>query len=59
MAKTLIIITLIYYLLKGLIYLLLWQGTYKVEEQARARKNAKKKKRDLEEEIWHPEQDSE
>ncbi|HBQ86680.1 MAG TPA: hypothetical protein DER33_07685 [Syntrophomonas sp.] len=38
MVKMLIIVTLIYYFLKGLIYLMLWIATHKVEENARERK---------------------
>jgi hypothetical protein len=44
MVKMLIIVTLIYYLLKGLIYLMLWIATHKVEENAR---NRKRKQREL------------
>jgi len=43
MLKILIIITLIYYLIKGLLYLLLWQTTLKIEEKG---KEAKKKARE-------------
>lgn len=57
MLKTLIIITLIYYLLKGLIYLLLWQTTYKIEEHARAKKKQQKRARDVEKEIWETDQE--
>lgn len=56
-AKTLIIITLVYYLIKGLIYLVLWQATYKIQERALAEKQKRKKKKDLEESIWSPDQD--
>jgi uncharacterized membrane protein len=52
MLKTLIIITLCYYLLKGLIYLMLWQTTVKLEERARAEKNKKKAEKEMEEELW-------
>lgn len=52
MLKTLIIVTLIYYLLKGLIYLVLWQTTYKVQERALAAKAKAKEKKKAEEEIW-------
>lgn len=31
--KTLIVVILAYYLIKGLIYLLLWQTTYKVQQK--------------------------
>lgn len=41
--KYLIIVTLCYYLVKGLIYLLLWQATHKVEEKAREFKQKSKK----------------
>lgn len=57
MAKTLIIITLVYYLIKGLIYLILWQATYKIQERALAEKKKKQKKKDLEESIWSPDQE--
>jgi hypothetical protein len=57
MAKTLIIITLVYYLIKGLIYLVLWQATYKIQERALAEKKKRKKKKDLEESIWSPDQE--
>jgi len=50
--KYLIIITLAYYLIKILIYILLWQTTYKVQERALAAKNKKKKEREKEKEIW-------
>ncbi|HZK43020.1 MAG TPA: hypothetical protein VFC73_01910 [Syntrophomonadaceae bacterium] len=40
--KTLIILTLIFYLIKGLFYLLLWQATHAVEEKALATKEEKK-----------------
>ncbi|HAA09434.1 MAG: hypothetical protein ACOX6F_02740 [Syntrophomonadaceae bacterium] len=53
-AKTLIIITLVYYLIKGLIYLVLWQATYKIQERALAEKQKRRKKKDLEESIWSP-----
>ncbi len=54
--KTLIIVTLIYYLVKGLIYLMLWQTTKKLEERGlEAKRKAKEKKmksKELEEELW-------
>lgn len=53
MLKTLIIVTLIYYLLKGLIYLILWQTTYKVQQRALAAKAKEKEKKKIEKEIWH------
>jgi len=56
-AKTLIIITLVYYLIKGLIYVVLWQATYKIQERALAEKKKRQRKKDLEESIWHPDQD--
>lgn len=59
MLKTLIIITLIYYLLKGLIYLMLWQTTVKLEEKARAEKNKKKAEKEFEEELWKSNNDKE
>ena len=45
MVKYLIIITLCYYLVKGLIYLILWQATKKVEEKARESKQRAKPKK--------------
>ncbi len=45
MAKYLIIITLCYYLVKGLIYLILWQATKKVEEKAREYKKKEQKQK--------------
>jgi hypothetical protein len=45
MLKYLIIVTLCYYLVKGLIYLILWQATKKVEEKAREYKNRSKPKK--------------
>jgi cytoskeletal protein RodZ len=59
MLKTLIVVTLVYYLIKGLIYLLLWQATYKVQENALAAKNKRKKKKDVEESVWAPDQEDE
>ncbi|MEN6328032.1 MAG: hypothetical protein ABFD18_17705 [Syntrophomonas sp.] len=57
MLKHLIIITLIYYFLKGLIYLLLWETTKKVEERARAEKAKKKAEREMQRRIWVDEED--
>lgn len=45
MVKTLIIITLVYYLLKGLVYLAMWQATYKVQERALEQKRKRSEKR--------------
>ena len=59
MLKTLIVVTLVYYLVKGLIYLLLWQATYKVQENALAAKNKRKNKRDAEKSISAPDQEDE
>ena len=59
MLKTLIVVTLIYYLIKGLIYLLLWQATYKVQENALAAKNKRKNKREAEKSISAPDQEDE
>ncbi|HZJ84785.1 MAG TPA: hypothetical protein VFD02_04425 [Syntrophomonadaceae bacterium] len=53
MLKTLIIVTLIFYLLKGLIYLILWQMTYKVQEKALAAKAKAKKEKKVEKETWN------
>jgi len=55
--KYLIIVTLCYYLLKGLIYLLLWQTTKRVQENALAAKRREKEKKKKEKEIWEPETD--
>ncbi len=57
MLKYLIIITLMYYFLKGLIYLLLWQTTKKVEERARAAKAKEKAEREMKRRIWVDEED--
>lgn len=57
MLKYLIIITLAYYLIKGLIYLLLWQTTKRVEEHARAAKERDQKKLLQEKGIWEEEDD--
>ncbi|NLO22643.1 MAG: G-protein coupled receptor [Syntrophomonadaceae bacterium] len=45
MLKYLIIITLCYYLVKGLIYLILWQATKKVEEKSRESKQRAKQRK--------------
>ena len=50
--KYLIIVTLAYYLVKGLLYLMLWQMTYKVQEKALAEKKKQKERRKVEKEIW-------
>lgn len=50
--KYLIIVTLAYYLVKGLLYLLLWQMTYKVQEKGLAEKKKQKERRQIEKEIW-------
>lgn len=57
--KYLIIVTLCYYLLKGLLYLLLWQTTKKVQQNALAAKQREKEKRikKIEQEIWEPDTD--
>lgn len=63
MLKTLIIITLIYYLIKGLIYLMFWQTTVRIEEKAkekkRREKEKEKEKEKLADEIWETERDRE
>lgn len=60
--KTLIIVTLIYYLVKGLIYLMLWQTTVKLEQRGLERKRKEKEKRkkakELEEELWQDTHDN-
>lgn len=50
--KYLIIITLAYYLIKGLLYLLMWQMTVKVQEKALSAKKKEKERRQVENEIW-------
>lgn len=50
--KYLIIVTLAYYLIKGLLYLLMWQMTFKVQEKALAAKKKEKERRQVENEIW-------
>ncbi len=53
--KTLIVVVLAYYLIKGLIYLLLWQTTYKLQQKMLETKqkskeaNLKKRKERLKE----------
>jgi hypothetical protein len=49
--KTLIIVTAVYYLVKGLIYLVLWQTTKKLEERGLEAKRKAKEKREKEAEI--------
>jgi len=53
--KYLIIVTLVYYLLKGLIYLLLWQTTYRVQQKALEAKKKEKEKKDIANRIWEDE----
>ena len=48
-AKTLINHNVVYYLIKGLIYLVLWQATYKFRSAPLAEKQKRKKEKDLEE----------
>ncbi len=55
MLKSLIIVTLIYYLFKGLIYLILWQTSFKVQERALAAKEERIRKRKAKEELWQTE----
>lgn len=43
--KTLIVASLAYYLIKGLIYLLLWQTTNKLQQNALERKRQKREAR--------------
>ncbi len=50
--KYLIIVTLAYYLVKGLLYLMLWQMTYKVQEKSLVEKKKQKERRKIEKEIW-------
>lgn len=52
MLKYLIIITLAYYLVKGLIYLMLWQMTYRVEKRSKETKEKAKKERMIRLGIW-------
>ena len=51
--KYLIIVTLAYYLIKGLLYLLMWQMTFKVQKKALAEKKKQKERRQIEKEIWN------
>lgn len=55
MLKYLIIITLMYYFLKGIIYLLLWHTTKKVQERALEAKAKEKAKQDIKRQIWEDE----
>ncbi len=58
MAKYLIIITLCYYLVKGLIYLILWQASKKVEEKVReTRKKYKPAKFKRGKDGWYIDED--
>lgn len=54
--KTLIIVTAVYYLVKGLIYLVLWQTTKKLEERGlEARRKAREqreKEKEIQAELW-------
>lgn len=54
--KTLIIVTAVYYLVKGLIYLVLWQTTKKLEERGlEARRKAREKRekeKEIQAELW-------
>lgn len=54
--KTLIIVTAVYYLVKGLIYLVLWQTTKKLEERGleakRKAKEKKEKEKEIQAELW-------
>ncbi len=59
MLKTLIIITLMYYLIKGLIFLILWQMTYKIQEKALAAKAKAKKEREIIRKTWNEDNDEE
>jgi len=54
--KTLIVVALGYYLIKGLIYLLLWQTTYKLQQNALEKKRQKREAR-LRKREKQPEQD--
>ena len=57
--KTLIVVALAYYLIKGLIYLLLWQSTYKLQQNAMERKEKLKEAKRLkrEQRLKPPEED--
>ncbi|MDD3269318.1 MAG: hypothetical protein PHX14_08355 [Syntrophomonadaceae bacterium] len=57
MLKYLIIITLMYYFLKVLIYLVLWQTTKKVQENALAKKAKRKEKEEMHRRIWVDDED--
>ncbi len=57
MLKYLIIITLMYYFLIGLIYLLLWHTTKRVQEHALAKKAKEREKREMHRRIWSDDED--
>lgn len=50
--RYLIIITLAYYFLKILMYVVMWQVTYKVQERALATKKKAMERRKARERIW-------
>lgn len=56
--KTLIIVTLIYYLVKGLIYLMLWQATKKMEQRGKEAKQRKKEQRMKQRGTWQDQDDN-
>ena len=51
LAKTLIILVLIYYLFKGIVYLIMWQATVKMAENVQEQKRQHREKRYQDREI--------
>ena len=51
LAKTLLILVLIYYLFKGIVYLIMWQATVKMAENLQEQKRQHREKRYQDREI--------
>ncbi|MGI5879638.1 MAG: hypothetical protein ACOX6L_03465 [Syntrophomonadaceae bacterium] len=51
LAKTLLILVLIYYLFKGIIYLIMWQATVKMAENVKEQKQQHREKRYQDREV--------
>lgn len=51
LAKTLLILVLIYYLFKGIVYLIMWQATVKMAENVQEQKRQHREKRYQDREI--------
>lgn len=51
LAKTLLILVLIYYLFKGIVYLIMWQATVKMAENVQEEKRLHREKRYQDREI--------